>query len=84
MATEHVLVFFSSPNGIDQWSPVERENLPQWLCDPEIWDQMLQGQQVVNTEDPAPLYYKILQPLRPRQVHEHAPGDKIGRIILPN
>lgn len=87
MDTEHILVFFSSANGIDNWQPVERENIPDWLRDSDIVDRMIAGERVVNTEDKAPLYYRVLQPVRPREVGSYpvrGSGKSRGGIILPN
>ena len=50
MAThELVLVFFSSNDKLS-WFPIEREDIPEWLRDEAIIDQLLKGDCVRNIE----------------------------------
>ena len=84
MDTAHFLVFFRSVNGGDGWEPVEREHIPDWLRDPGIVDRLMAGEQVVNTADKAPMYYRIVEPVRPRPARDlsQESGKSRGGIIL--
>lgn len=84
MDVEHILVFFASPNGIDNWKPVERDLIPEWLRDPDIVDRLMAGEQVVNTAEKAPMYYRTVEPVRPREVRDlsQESGKSRGGILL--
>lgn len=66
MDLERILVFFESPNGRDLWKAVERENIPDWLRDQSIVDRMIAGEQVVNTADKVPTFWRVVEIDRPR------------------
>ena len=92
MDIEHILVFFASPDGKNDWKPVNRDLLPDWLKKPEIVDRMIAGEQVWNTADKVLLYYKVVEIDRPRPAGQHkariaamaaAHGVSPGGIILP-
>lgn len=46
--TELVLVFFWSRDKQD-WHPIAREDLPEWLRDERIWDRLIAGEAVRST-----------------------------------
>lgn len=46
---ELVLVFFRSQNKLD-WSPVERDDIPEWMRDEALIEKLLQGNCVRNIE----------------------------------
>jgi len=93
MDIDHVFVVFASPNGRDLWKAIERENIPDWLKEQAIIDRLLKGEQVVNIEEKAPMYYKTVEIDTPRQAgqhkaqyHEHSAsmGMSPGGILLPH
>ena len=81
---EHILVFFESPNGADNWKPVEREQIPDWLRDPDIVDRMMAGEKVRNTEERVERYFRVVEPVRPRPARDlsQESGKSRGGIIL--
>ena len=49
MTEELVLVFFKSSNKLD-WTPVDRDEIPEWLRDEALIDKMIKGECVRNIE----------------------------------
>jgi hypothetical protein len=47
---DNVLVFWASPNGRDEWKPVPREDIPEWLRDQDLIDRMVAGEMVKNAD----------------------------------
>ncbi len=47
-ARELVLVFFESRDQ-REWTPIDRDELPEWLRDERIWDRLIAGEIVRNT-----------------------------------
>lgn len=93
MEIEHVLVVFKSPDGKNLWKPVEREQIPDWLRDPAIFDRLIKGEQVRNTTEKTERYFKVIEIDRPRpagqiaarKVHTAlARGESPGGIQLLN
>ncbi len=49
---ELVLCFFESRDK-ETWTPLERDRIPEWLCDHKIWDRLIAGEAVRNTLEDA-------------------------------
>lgn len=66
MDTEHILVFFRYEQG--KWTPVERENIPDWLRDQDVVEKLIAGEKAINTADKDPMYWCAIQVERPRPI----------------
>lgn len=66
MELEHIVVVFESPDGRNLWKPVEREQIPDWLRDQDIFDRLLQGEIVRNTAEKEVRFFKVIEVERPR------------------
>lgn len=76
MEIEHILVVFESPDGENLWKPVDRELIPDWLRTPEIFDRMLAGEKVINTEEREHRYFTVMEVDRPRPA-----GTRAARAV---
>lgn len=66
MELEHVLVVFESPDGINNWKPVDREQIPDWMRSPDVFDRLLAGDKVQNTADKTTRFFRAVEIDRPR------------------
>ncbi len=66
MELEHVLVVFESADGINDWKPVDREQIPDWMRSPEVFDRLLAGEQVQNTAERVTRFFRAVEIDRPR------------------
>lgn len=49
---ELVLVFFESRDR-QTWTPIERDEIPEWLRDEKIWERLIAGDAVRNIHEDA-------------------------------
>ena len=91
MEIGHILVFFESPDGVT-WTPVDREQIPDWLRDPAIVERLMAGEKVRNTEENKERYFLVKEVDRPRPDGQHkmmaaqqrfATGKNGSGLILP-
>lgn len=89
--TEHVVVFFSSPDGVNLWKPEERENIPDWLRDQDVIERLIAGDKAMNPAEKDPQYWRVVEVERPRpigyrdrmrQANAAANGKSAGGIQL--
>ncbi|MDA8260571.1 MAG: hypothetical protein M0Z99_33890 [Betaproteobacteria bacterium] len=66
MELEHILVFFESQDGVRDWKPVDREQIPDWVRTPEIIDRLIAGEKVRNTAERVHRYFRAVEIDRPR------------------
>ncbi len=66
MELEHILVVFVSPDGVNNWEPFDREQIPDWMRTPEVFDQLLAGQKVQNTAEKVTRFFRAVEIDRPR------------------
>lgn len=50
MSTYHqaMLVIFKSPNGRDNWEPLEAADVPEWVKQPDIMGRLVTGEQCMD------------------------------------
>lgn len=88
MDIDHVFVVFCArPGGV--FTPVAREQIPDWLRDQDVIDRMLTGEVAMQPDDPQRRIYKIIEVDRPRPVGQrevcyqiNRGGKSAGGIVL--
>ena len=93
MDIERILVFFVSPDGQNDWKPVARDDLPEWVRNPAVVERMLAGEKARRKEDKPKRFFMATQIDRARPAGQHklrvayaraARGESPGGIVLPN
>lgn len=92
MDIERVIVFFTSPDGRNDWKPVDRDDLPGWIRNQAVIDRMLAGELARRKADKPRRFFKAVMVDRPRPAGQHkarvayakaARGESPAGIILP-
>lgn len=54
------MTVFTSPNGVDNWTPTKLEDLPEWVLDPDIMGRLAHGEECTNSAFGAAWYRAIV------------------------
>lgn len=86
MEVDHILVLFESPDGRNLWKPVPREDIPDWLRTPAIFDRLIAGEQVRNSAEKTERHFRVIEVDRPRPAGQHKArlmSERIAQGLSP-
>lgn len=70
------LIFFSQPDGDQNWTPILAKDVPEFCRDPDVLARIVDGEACADTTDgQATIWY------RAEQVMTDADREKIGTIL---
>ena len=49
MEKQALMTIYRSPNGRDQWAPVEQKDVPEWVKNPDVMGRLVSGDIAQNT-----------------------------------